>query len=58
MALTGFEDPAPIVEFVEQYIDRESIFDSGLLLKLQAFYDALNFGMIPKNNNLDDFFSF
>jgi glycosyltransferase involved in cell wall biosynthesis len=21
-------------------------------------YDALNFGMIPKNNNLDDFFSF
>lgn len=58
MALTGFDDPTPIVDFVEQYIDREAIFDSALLLKLQAFYDALNFGMIPKNNNLDDFFSF
>ena len=58
IALTGFEDPKEIVDYVEQYIDRERIFESALENKLQAFYDAMNYGAVPVNNNLGDFFGF
>ena len=58
LALTGFEDPVVIKNYVEQYIDREGIIESALENKLQSFYDALSFGPVPKNNNLEDFFSF
>ena len=59
LALLGFEDPEPIVDIVEQYIDRDAIFESALENKLQDFYSSLQYGLIPKaENNLQDFFSF
>jgi len=58
LALKGVEDPKEIVNIVEQYIDRESIFESALTKKLQALYDSLGFGMVPENNNIEEFFSF
>jgi DNA polymerase elongation subunit (family B) len=57
-AIRGFDDPAEIVDFIKQYIDYDKVFDASLEKKLGAFYSALNWGNIPKNSNISDFFSF
>lgn len=58
LALKGFEDPEEILNFIIQYIDYEKIFTASLENKLGDFYSALNWGSIPKNDNMNDFFSF
>ena len=57
-ALKGFEDPEEIVKFIVDHIDYEHIFESALENKLSDFYNALNYGAVPKNKNLENFFSF
>jgi DNA polymerase elongation subunit (family B) len=58
IALRGYQDPDFIVKFVEQYIDRNKIFEKELKNKLDDFYAALNWGSFPENNNAQKFFSF
>ena len=58
MALKGYEDPAPLENFVKEYIDYNKIFKSAFANKLNDFYAALGWGQIPENNNLGKFFSF
>ena len=58
IALRGYQDPDFIVTFVEQYIDRNKIFEKELKNKLDDFYSALNWGSFPENNNAQKFFSF
>ena len=58
VALKGFEDPEMITDFVRQFIDHDKIFKSAFENKLNDFYDALNWGRIPENNNLGKFFGF
>lgn len=57
-ALKGFEDPEEIVKFVTNNVDYERIFESKLQNKLDDFYGALNYGAVPKDKNLEEFFSF
>jgi DNA polymerase elongation subunit (family B) len=57
-AVKGFEDPEEILKFITQYIDYEKIFTASLENKLGDFYSALNWGSIPKNDNMSDFFAF
>ena len=58
MALRGYQDPKPIIEFVGQYIDRNKIFEKELKNKLDDFYAAMNWGAFPENNSVAKFFSF
>ena len=58
MALKGFEDPPEIENFVQTNINYEKVFDSAFANKLGDFYSAMNWGTIPKNNNLGKFFAF
>ena len=60
MALRGFEDPQELVEFVTKYIDYEALFENELKNKLEDFYNALNWGMLPTdvNQSASKFFSF
>jgi len=58
MALRGYQDPKVIVDFVEQYIDRNKIFEKELKNKLDDFYAAMNWGAFPENNSVAKFFSF
>lgn len=58
IALRGYQDPAELVEFVEQYIDRDKIFDRELRGKFDDFFAAMNWGVLPQNNNMGKFFSF
>lgn len=57
-AVKGFDDDIKILEFITQYIDYDKIFTSSLENKLVDFYSALNWGLIPKNDNIDNFFQF
>ena len=57
-ALKGYDDPEPIWNFVQQYIDHDKIFRSAFQNKLNDFYGALNWGSVPENNNMGKFFSF
>lgn len=58
ICLRGYKDPDFIVTFVDQYIDRNKIFEKELKNKLDDFYSALNWGSFPENNNAKKFFSF
>ena len=58
MALRGYDDPREIVNFVEEYIDRQRMFESDLQGKLDDFYAAMNWGKLPENNTVNKFFSF
>ena len=58
MALKGYQDPPEIIEFVTTYIDRNKQFERELKGKLDDFYAAMNWGVLPENNNATKFFSF
>jgi DNA polymerase elongation subunit (family B) len=60
IAFKGYEDPKQIMDFVDKYIDYNKNFESNLLKKLQAFYDALSWGILPRGNEkkITSFFEF
>ena len=58
LAITGINDPKEIVDYLTKYVDKEAIFISALENKLQDFYNALGFGPVTTNENLEDFFTF
>jgi DNA polymerase elongation subunit (family B) len=58
MALKGYQDPTEIVDFVAMYIDRNKQFERELKGKLDDFYAAMTWGVLPENNNAAKFFSF
>ena len=53
IALRGHDDPNELVEFVEKFIDREMIFESALMGKLNTIWEDLGWGTVdakPKNS--------
>lgn len=58
MALTGDNDPLEFVGFVAKYIDKNDLFENTLKNKLQSFWDALGWGAIISNENINKFFKF
>lgn len=57
IGLNGYNDPPQILEFIEQYIDREKIFDSVFKNKLENLYQDLKWDLIL-NPNINKFFTF
>jgi DNA polymerase elongation subunit (family B) len=60
LAFKGYNDPIEITNFIEEYIDVNALFDKELRSKIQDFYDALGWGILPMDVNLNanEFFSF
>ena len=58
MALRGYDDPEEVVQYVERYINRDKMFDSGMQNKLQSIWDDLGWGTIILNKNVLKFFDF
>lgn len=56
IALVGYDDPPEIVDYVEKYIDRDSLFNRVLLTKLQSIWADLGWGVIPTKYNANDYF--
>lgn len=52
-------DPQRILEFIEKYIDRTSMYEQELKSKLVDFYDILNWSYpSPNDVKIDEFFKF
>lgn len=60
IAFKGYDDPVEVMEFIQKYIDYNKNFESNLLKKLNAFYLALGWGEIPRQNHkkINSFFEF
>jgi DNA polymerase elongation subunit (family B) len=58
LAIKGFEDPEEIIQLIESYIDYDKIFERAFENKLNDFYAALQWGAVPQNATLNQFFSF
>lgn len=60
VGLRGYNDPPEIVEIAENYIDYDALFENELKTKIEDFYTALNWGLLPTdvNQNANEFFSF
>lgn len=46
MAITGYDDPPEILEFLEQYLDKPKIFESKLVGKVESIWEDLGFGKL------------
>lgn len=57
LAFNG-NDPEFINTFIEEYVDREEIFNSILLNKLTNLYDDISWSFPPLNNRINKFFKF
>lgn len=59
IALNGHNDPQELVEFIEKFFDKESLFNNSLVNKLQGIYDDLGWGSLPSfNPHISKFFNF
>lgn len=60
VAVKGYHDPKEIIQLVEEYIDTDALFENELRNKLDDFYTALNWGLIPTetNQNAETWFAF
>ena len=56
LALTGENDDKRIIDFINEFVDRDKIFHNGLINKLQSYWDAMNWGQITFNTNIGKFF--
>jgi len=59
IAFKGNSDPVEIMDIINTYVDRDTMFKKELETKLQQFYDTLNWGkLISDETTADKFFSF
>ena len=57
IAYKGYDDPKEIMDFINQYVDREKLFDKALNKKIQMFYDAMSWDMpVDKKVSIERFF--
>jgi hypothetical protein len=57
IAYKGYDDPKQIIDFINQYVDRDKLFDKALNKKIQMFYDAMSWDMpVDKKVSIERFF--
>ena len=44
------------MNFINEYVDYNKIFNKALKKKIDMFYDSLNWKLIDKENTIDRFF--
>jgi DNA polymerase elongation subunit (family B) len=60
IACKTYNDPPEVMQLIEQYIDHVALFDKELAHKLEDFFAAMKWGLIPTqiNQTALEFFSF
>ena len=56
IAFKGYDDPSQIMEYIEEHIDRDKLFDKALQKKIDMFYGSMDWVLIDKENTLERFF--
>jgi hypothetical protein len=50
--------PTEIMQFIEEHLNNNLIYEKIMTKKLQSYYDAMRWGDIPNNKNVNKFFAF
>ena len=58
IGVNGYEPAPEILEFMQKYADKESMFDRNLVKKLEKIYNNLGWGAINFNKNVGRFMKF
>jgi len=58
IAILDENDPEPIMQFLKEHLNNNLIYEKIMTNKLQSYYDAMGWGDIPNNKNLNKFFGF
>ena len=56
LAFKGYDDPKEILEFIEQHVDHDRLFEGALQKKIKMFYEALSWELpVDKQNTIARF---
>ena len=56
LAFKGYDDPKEILEFIEQHVDHDRLFEGALQKKIKMFYEALSWELpVDKKNTIARF---
>jgi len=58
IAFKGYDDPPEIVDLVEEYIDKNKLFETVLQKKIEKIYEDLKYGSVVFNSYITDYFNF
>ena len=56
IAFKGYDDPPEIMDYINQYVDHDKLFNKALQKKIDMFYDSMEWTLIDKQNTLERFF--
>ena len=56
IAFKGYDDPKEIMDYINQYVDHDKLFNKALQKKIDMFYDSMEWTLIDKENTLERFF--
>ena len=56
LAFKGYDDPDKILDFINQYIDHDKLFDGAMEKKIKMFYGALGWELVDKASTIEKFF--
>ena len=57
IAYKGYDDPKEIMDFINQYVDRDKLFDKALKKKIELFYESMKWEMpVDKKVSIERFF--
>ena len=57
IAYKGYDDPKEIMDFINQYVDRDKLFDKALKKKIELFYESMKWDMpVDKKVSIERFF--
>lgn len=58
IAIKGYDDPKFIIDLIEEFIDRDKLFETILEEKIQKIYDDMRWGTVVFNSFISDYFNF
>ena len=56
IAFKGYDDPPKIMEYINQYVDHDKLFEKALKKKIDMFYDSMGWQLVDKQNTMERFF--
>ncbi len=57
IAYKGYDDPKEIIDFINQYVNRDKLFDKALKKKIELFYESMKWDMpVDKKSSIERFF--
>ena len=56
IAFKGYDDPKEIMDYINQYVDHDKLFDKALKKKVDMFYDSMGWQLVDKENTMERFF--